>query len=116
MRWAALIDGVVIYGIGRAVRAVYAENAETRAIAVKAEEAYTASPYIQGTVPKEVFVPGMISALLMRDTYPANPQPLSAFTMNELLARGDAERKALAIYNATLSFGVSGMLNNFPRR
>jgi|GEM_PF-5548539 len=115
MRWATSIDGTIIYGIGRAVRAVYAENAETRAIVAKAEEAYAASPYTQRTIPQDIFVPGMISALLMRDTYPANPQPLSAFTMKELFARGDTERKALAIYNAVLASPLAFDDDGVPR-
>ncbi len=115
MRWATIIDGTIIYGIGRAVRAARAENAETRAIVAKAEEVYAASPYTQRTIPQDIFIPGMISALLMCDAYPANPQPLSAFTMKELFAHGDAERKALTIYNAVLTSPLAFDDDGVPR-
>lgn len=115
MRWATHINGTVIYGIGRAVRAVHAENTHTRSIVVKAQERYAASPYLTRHIPEAVFVPGMVSALLVRDTYPANPDPLTAFTLKALFAHGDAQRLAIAIYNATQTSGLAFDAAGMPR-
>lgn len=103
MRWATTTDENIIYGNGRAVRAIRRINADTRSIYARVAETYKGSTYLQNHIPQEIFTSGMLSALLTRDTYPAAPQRLSAAALMEIFAHGDAGHTALAVYNATLT-------------